>query len=235
MRIDKLLSNMGYGTRSEIKRVIMGKKVRVNGDIIKSPKLHVDENNDEIYIGNEKVNYREFIYIMMNKPKDVISATFDNMHETVIDLLTIDEQIFDPAPVGRLDIDTEGLLLITNDGKLSHKLLAPKKHVDKTYYAIIDSKVEEKHIKDFKEGIILDDGYKCMSADLKILESDENSKIELTIREGKFHQVKRMFKSLEMTVLYLKRVSMGSLKLDENLSLGEFRELTKDELESLKG
>ena len=148
----------------------------------------------------------------------------------MLDLIEPNLLVFEPFPVGRLDKDTEGLLVLTNDGQLAHRVLAPKSHVPKTYYAKIDGKVTEEDINDFKEGVVLDDGYKTMPAELVILESDDISEIELTIHEGKFHQVKRMFESVGKKVTYLKRLSMGKLKLDESLELGEYRELTEEEI-----
>lgn len=234
MRIDKLLSNSGFGSRKEVKILLKSKAVEVNGETVRDPKFHVDEKTDEISVAGEPVVYREFIYLMMNKPQGVISATEDRFDETVIDLLTEDDQRFEPFPVGRLDKDTEGLLLITNDGKLAHELLSPKKHVDKTYYARINSPVTDEDIEAFKLGVVLDDGYETKPAQLNILRSGEESEIELTITEGKFHQVKRMFESVNKQVVFLKRLSMGPLPLDETLALGEYRELTEDELTKLK-
>lgn len=159
MRIDKVLSNLGYGSRKDVKKLLKDGAVKVNNEIIKDAKHHVDPENDSITLNGEEIHYREFIYLMMNKPPGVISATEDNRDETVIDLLEIEDQVFEPFPVGRLDKDTEGLLLITNDGQLSHKLLSPKKHVPKTYFAVIEGEVTEKDIDAFKKGVTLDDGY----------------------------------------------------------------------------
>ena len=172
----------------------------------------------------------------MNKPDGVVSATFDNYDETVVDLLEPEYQVFKPFPVGRLDKDTVGLLLLTNDGELNHRVLSPKWHVDKVYYAEIDKPVDKKDIKAFEDGIILDDGYKCMPAKLEILEADEHgSKVNVTIQEGKFHQVKRMFNSRDKNVVYLRRIKFGSLKLEDDLLEGEYRELSEEEVKILKG
>ena len=172
---------------------------------------------------------------MMNKPDGVISATYDNREETVIDLLEVEHQVFDPFPVGRLDKDTVGLLLLTNDGELNHRLISPKWHVDKVYYAKIDKAVDEKDVEAFKNGITLDDGYKCKEGKLEIISSsDEGSEVMVTIQEGKYHQVKRMFEALGKTVVYLKRTEFGGLPLDQDLEEGEYRELTEDELALLK-
>lgn len=233
-RIDKVLANLGYGSRRDIRKICKDGLVKVDGKIIKDSSLHIDPENNEIIVGNEVVNYREFIYIMMNKPQGVISATEDNRDETVVDLLDESFRPFDVFPVGRLDKDTEGLLLLTNDGQLAHQLLSPKKQVPKTYYAKVDGVVTEEDGERFKEGVFIDEDYKTLPAELKILNSDEISEIELTIYEGKFHQVKRMFHAVDKTVIYLKRLSMGPLELDNNLDLGEYRELTEEELEQIK-
>ncbi|MGB3260595.1 pseudouridine synthase [Paenisporosarcina sp.] len=234
MRLDKLLSNMGYGSRKEVKLLLKSKAVEVNGTVAKDVSMHVDTEKDAIVVYGEEVIYTEFIYLMMNKPPGVISATEDKKDETVIDLLDPVAQHFKPFPVGRLDKDTEGLLILTNDGHLSHQLLSPKKHVPKLYFAIIDGRVTEEDVKKFKEGVTLDDGYFTKPGDLTILSSGEVSEIELTIMEGKFHQVKRMFESVGKKVTYLKRMRMGSLQLDETLELGEYRPLTEAELEALQ-
>ncbi|MBP0726351.1 rRNA pseudouridine synthase [Bacillus sp. RG28] len=234
MRIDKLLANMGYGSRKEVKGLLKQGVVKVGDQIVKSPKEHVDVEKDEVTVLGEIVEYKEFVYLMMNKPPGVISSTEDSEHETVIDLLELEDSIFDPFPVGRLDKDTEGLLLITNDGQLAHQLLSPKKHVPKKYFAVIDGIVTDEDVTAFREGVVLEDGYKTKPGELTILKSGETSEIELVITEGKFHQVKRMFESVEKTVTYLQRLEMGPLKLDETLELGEYRELTEEELELLK-
>ncbi|MCC0647979.1 pseudouridine synthase [Clostridioides sp. ZZV15-6598] len=233
-RIDKILSNLGYGSRSEIKKYCKQGSVVVNGSDVSNPGTQVDTENDEILFNGEEVIYREYIYLMMNKPDGYISATTDKYDPTVLDLIDVSYLAFEPFPVGRLDKDTEGLLVLTNDGKLSHRVLSPKKHVPKTYYAKIDGIVTEKDIEAFAEGVVLDDGYKTMASQLKILKSDEESEIELTIHEGKFHQVKRMFESVDKKVVYLKRLSMGNLKLDESLELGEYRELTDEEVKLIE-
>lgn len=234
MRIDKFLSNMGFGSRKDVKVLLKSKAVEVNGEVVRDAKQHVDEVSDLVTVAGETVEYTEFIYLMMNKPPGVISATEDKYDGTVIDLLGDAERHFEPFPVGRLDKDTVGLLLLTNDGKLAHELLSPKKHVAKTYYARIDGVVTEEDGEAFRNGVILDDGYQTKEAFLKILKSGAESEIELTITEGKFHQVKRMFESVGKTVVYLKRLSMGSLELDPDLELGEYRYLTDEELSGLK-
>ena len=233
-RIDKILSNLGYGSRSELKKFCKNGLVKVNGKVINNPGVQVDVENDEIIFDGEKVTYKEFIYLMLNKPDGYISATFDKRDTIVLDLIDKEDLVFEPFPVGRLDKDTEGLLVLTNDGQLAHRVLSPKKHVPKTYYAKIEGIVTEEDIKAFAKGVTLDDGYETMPAELIILKSDEISEIELTIHEGKFHQVKRMFESVDKKVIYLKRLSMGKLKLDENLELGEYRELTDEEVKMIE-
>ena len=233
-RIDKILSNLGYGSRSELKKFCKNGLVKVNGKVINNPGVQVDVENDEIIFDGEKVTYKEFIYLMLNKPDGYISATFDKRDPIVLDLIDKEDLVFEPFPVGRLDKDTEGLLVLTNDGQLAHRVLSPKKHVPKTYYAKIEGIVTEEDIKAFAKGVTLDDGYETMPAELIILKSDEISEIELTIHEGKFHQVKRMFESVDKKVIYLKRLSMGKLKLDENLAFGEYRELTDEEVKMIE-
>jgi 16S rRNA pseudouridine516 synthase len=233
-RLDKLLSNFGYGTRSEIRNLIKDGTVKVDGAIVKDASMHVDPQSSKIELKGTILNYREFIYLMMNKPAGVISATTDNKLKTANDLLPSEFSCFDLFPAGRLDIDTEGMLLLTNDGQLAHNLLSPKKHVSKRYYAVIDGMVTETDVKAFKEGVMLDDGYVTMPANLYIIMSGLRSEIELEIHEGKFHQVKRMFEEVGKKVTYLKRIRMGGLKLDESLEPGACRELTPEELELLK-
>lgn len=234
-RLDKVLANMGYGSRKEVKKIIKEGKVEVDGLKELDNKIKVDPEKSKIKVFGELIDYRENIYLMMNKPEGVISATFDDYDETVIDIIDPKYKVFDPFPVGRLDKDTVGLLLITNDGDLNHKLISPKNNIDKVYYVEVDGKVDNEDIKEFKKGIILDDGYSCMPAGLEILKCDnDGSRVKVTLQEGKFHQIKRMFKSRGKNVVYLKRISFGPLKLDESLEEGEYRELSKDEMKKLK-
>ncbi len=234
MRVDKLLSNVGVASRAELKKYCKQGLISVNGKVINNPGVQVDSENDDVRFNGEKIVYREFVYIMLNKPDGYISATFDKYDPIVLDLIDQSYLVFEPFPVGRLDKDTEGLLVLTNDGQLAHRVLSPKKHVPKTYYAKIQGKVTEEDILAFEKGVILDDGYETMPSQLKILKSDDMSEIELTIHEGKFHQVKRMFESVGKKVVYLKRLSMGKLKLDESLELGEYRELTEEEVKLIE-
>ncbi len=234
-RLDKVLANLGYGSRKEVKALVKDKQVLIDGELVKDSSIQIDPEKTEIIVSGEKVNYRKYIYLLMNKPAGVVSATFDKYDETVIDLIEDDYKVFEPFPVGRLDKDTVGFLLITNDGELNHRLISPKWHVDKVYYAEIDNIVGESDIRAFEKGVILDDGYECMPAKLEILKADEDgSEVKVTIQEGKFHQVKRMFNSVGKNVVYLKRISFGPMTLPENLEEGECRELTKTEIESLK-
>lgn len=234
MRIDKFLSNMNYGSRKDVKKLLKLGVVSVNEQVVKDGKFHVNPDKDNVEVQGEVVEYVQYIYLMMNKPPGVISATEDLRERTVIDLLDPEDAFFQPFPVGRLDKDTEGLLLLTNDGKLSHQLLSPKKHVPKTYYARISGEVTGEDVAAFKEGVTLDDGYETMPAGLRILAAGQTSEIEVTIMEGKFHQVKRMFEAVGKKVTYLKRIKMGELPLDNTLKLGEYRPLTEEELAVLQ-
>lgn len=233
IRIDKLLANMGIGSRKEIKQDAKNGKISLNGLAIKDASQVIDTEKDEVTYLGEPVVYKEYIYLMMNKPPGVVSATEDNFDDTVIDILEPQYQALDPFPVGRLDKDTHGLLLITNNGKLAFNLLSPKKHVDKTYFASINTDVTEKDILAFKKGVELESGYKCLPAVLKIDDADSKNCL-ITIKEGKFHQIKRMFAAQGKDVVFLKRITMGPLKLDENLASGEARELTEEELALLE-
>ena len=234
-RLDKIISNLGYGSRKEIKALVKKGLVKVDGEVVKDNGVLIDPEKSVININGEDLFYREYIYLMMNKPDGVISATYDNREETVIDLLEVEHQVFNPFPVGRLDKDTVGLLLLTNDGELNHRLISPKWHVDKVYYAKIDKAVDEKDVEAFKNGITLDDGYKCKEGKLEIINSsNEGAEEMVTIQEGKYHQVKRMFQSLGKEVVYLKRIQFGGISLDEDLEEGEYRELTDEEIALLK-
>jgi 16S rRNA pseudouridine516 synthase len=233
-RLDKVLSNFGFGTRSEIRQLVKNGIVKVDGVAAKDSGMQVNPESCVIDVEGEILNYREFIYIMMNKPAGVISATEDNKQRTVLDILPEEFKYFELFPAGRLDIDTEGLLLLTNDGKLAHELLSPRKHVPKRYYALVDGIVDGDVAESFKKGVALDDGYKTMPAELFILKEGQRSEIELVLHEGKFHQVKRMFEAVGRKVLYLKRIRMGGLDLDPELAEGECRELSAEEVRLLK-
>ena len=245
MRLDKYLAEMGVGTRQEVKKQIRQGKVTVNGTVVKAADTKIDETCDEVTIGGRNISYVSYEYYMLNKPGGVVSATEDRRDTTVIDLIK-DKKRKDLFPVGRLDKDTEGLLLITNDGDLAHRLLAPKKHVDKTYYAKVSGKVTEEDVARLAEGVDIGEKDLTRPARLEILStwesdtgSEENGKrweseIRLTIHEGKFHQVKRMMEALGKKVTYLKRLSMGPLALPADLPTGKYRLLTEKELELLK-
>lgn len=232
IRLDKYLADMGVGTRSEVKKYVKQGKVSVDGMVVKSADIKIDVETQKVMFQGAVIGYEEFEYYMLHKPAGVVSATTDTKDKTVIDLIS-DKKRKDLFPVGRLDKDTEGLLLITNDGDMAHRLLAPKKHVDKVYYAKIDGKVTEEDVKAFADGISIGQGEVAKPAKLEILTADEISEIEVTIQEGKFHQVKRMFHTIGKEVLYLKRLSMGSLVLDDSLPLGAYRKLTREEVEKL--
>lgn len=238
MRLDKFLANSGIGTRKEVKEILKRGKISVNGIFIKDGRIHINEKKDIIKYEDKVVGYKPFVYIMMNKPAGIVSATEDNHHKTVIDLLNDKYRTYDIFPVGRLDIDTEGLLLLTNDGVLSHNLLSPKKHVSKKYYVKIAKPLSENDVKILENGIKLEENFITKKAKVEIISEDscenDNNQVYITISEGKFHQVKRMFKAVNNEVLYLKRVKMGSLSLDENLKLGEYKELTGKDLDELK-
>ena len=234
MRLDKCLADCGLGTRSEVKSLLKAKRITVNGKVVTNGKVQVNPETDEILFDGEAIQYEEFVYIMMNKPKGVVSATEDNLHKTVLDL--IDPLYFKKGvfPVGRLDIDTHGLLLLTNDGELAHRLLSPKKHVTKIYQARVEGVMTAEDAVAFEKGIVLSDGTECMPARLDILSTTQDESIvQIHLKEGKFHQVKRMVKACGKTVVDLQRLTMGPLKLDESLALGESRPLTEEELESL--
>lgn len=231
MRLDKYLADMGVGTRKEVKNYIRKGLVTVNEQTVKTPELKIGESDTVCYNGGV-VGYVEKEYYMLNKPAGVISATEDPRQQTVIDLIETKKRK-DLFPVGRLDKDTEGLLLITNDGELAHRLLSPKKHVGKVYYARIRGKVTEEDVAAFREGIRIEEGFTALPAILRILDSADISEIEVEIYEGKFHQVKRMFEAVGKEVVYLKRLSMGPLLLDEDLRTGDYRPLTEQELEKL--
>ena len=235
IRLDKYLADMGCGTRQEVKKFIRSGQVSVDDIVVKKPETKVEQTVQEVFLNGEKVGYESFEYYMLNKPAGVISATEDQSCQTVVDLIK-DKKRKDLFPVGRLDKDTEGLLLITNDGALAHRLLSPKKYVDKCYFARICGKVTEEDVRSFEKGVNIGSQEQpeiTMPGKLEIITSDDISKIRLTIQEGKFHQVKRMFQAVGKEVIYLKRLRMGTLILDENLGIGEYRPLTKEELEKL--
>lgn len=228
-RLDKFLADAGVGTRSEVKNMIRKKQVTVNGEPALKPEMKVDESHDTIAANGSTVTLRGFVYYMLHKPAGYVSATVDNLFPTVMELVPSGDDLF---PVGRLDKDTEGLLLITNDGDLAHRLLSPRRHVDKTYFALLDKPAEPADIAAFKAGVDIGDEDLTLPAHLELL--PENGAL-LTIHEGRFHQVKRMFHAVGKEVTYLKRMSMGPLHLPTDLKKGEWRELSPAELDALKG
>ena len=231
MRLDKYLTNRGIGSRSQVKALIKSKKVFVNNVLENKPERHIDENNDIVSLDGVNLEYNKFYYYMLNKPPGVLTAVKDNNYKTVMDIMDVTpkEGLF---PVGRLDKDTEGLLLITNDGELSHNLLSPKKHVNKTYYVELNGELIDSDIDLFAKG--LDIGEKNITKPAKLEILSGRNRAYITITEGKYHQVKRMFQAIGLTVTFLKRISMGSLILDKNLKSGGYRKLTEEEISNLK-
>ena len=229
MRLDKYISTCTPVSRKDVKKLIKQGAVSIDGSLARSPDEKVSSGS-EVRLNGKILVWREFVYIMMNKPQDVVSATEDRQYKTVIDLLDEELAHFKPFPVGRLDIDTEGLLLLTNDGAFAHSLTSPSKDVYKTYFALLDKDAEEADIDAFASGM----EFKDFTAKSAVLEIGENKKeVIIKISEGKFHQVKRMCERVGKTVTYLKRIAIGDLKLDEALSPGEYRELTDEELKLL--
>jgi 16S rRNA pseudouridine516 synthase len=233
MRLDKFLKECNVCSRSESKQVLKKGLIKINGNIVKDASYKLDENNDVVTYNDKVIEYQEFVYIMLNKPAGVISATEDSKDTTVIDLVSeyAHKEVF---PFGRLDKDSVGLLILSNDGKLAHELLSPKKHVSKVYYLKIKGRLDDTDIEAFKNGITLEDGYVTKEGKLEIIKSDEISECLATISEGKFHQLKRMFIALDKEVVFLKRIKFKDIELDESLKEGEYRLLTKEEIDSLK-
>ena len=241
MRLDKYLAQVGLGSRSEVKVLLKKGKITVDGIIIKDGRFQVDKNSNGIAFEGKNLRYQEYFYYLLNKPQGVVSATKDNLDKTVVQLLTKEDYRDDIFPVGRLDKNTEGLLILTNDGALGHDLTQPKKHVEKEYFAQIDGKVTPETITQFAAGLTLKNGEKVKPGELiieKISPSDTQSgtmsEIRIVIHEGKFHQVKRMFEAVNMYVLHLKRIRMGNLQLDTDLAMGDYRKLSEIEIENLK-
>lgn len=237
MRLDKFLAEVGIGSRKEVKVLIKKGQIKVNEEVIKSDKFQVKEFDDQITYLDEPLVYQKDFYYVLNKPAGVISATQDNYEQTVMDLLSDEDYREDLFPVGRLDKDTEGLLIITNDGKLAHRLLSPKKHVEKEYFAKVKGVMTEEDIDSFARGLVIDKGEQTLPAQLfidSIDHEEETSAIRLILHEGKFHQVKRMVQAVGKEVTYLKRLRMGGFLLPESLDNGEYRELTETELLQLQ-
>lgn len=234
MRLDKILTHAGCGSRKEVQKMIKAKKVTVDGKVIAKPESNVNPSECSICLNGKPVDYQEFYYYILNKPGGYISATEDPHEPTVIDLLAEEDRNKELFPVGRLDKDTEGLLLLTNDGKLAHDLLSPKKHVDKTYYAKVKGEMVAEDIEIFAQGMTLENGTVYKPGKLEIISSGEFSEVYVTIKEGKFHQVKKMVQFVGKEVVYLQRIQMGELKLPQDLALGEYRQLTEEELSCLQ-
>ena len=239
MRIDKYLADCGIGTRSEVKKYIKAKQITVNGEVVRKPEQKIDENTDTICFKGQPITYEKYVYYLLHKPAGCVTAKQDNVHKTVMEYFPEELRTKDISPVGRLDLDTEGLLLFTNDGPLTHHLLSPTHHIPKTYYAILDKKVPESAVELFKSGVDIGDDKLCLPSELVILpelinEAGDNVySAELTIHEGRFHQVKRMFEAIGCTVTYLKRLTMGTLNLGD-LEKGEYRKLTEEEVQTLQ-
>lgn len=230
MRIDKYIANCGYASRKDVKKLIKQGLVTVDGRVCKKPEEQADEQS-KVCVNGERLVYREFVYLMLNKPQGYVSAVFDKKYPVVTEFVGEEYAHFEVFPVGRLDIDTEGLLLLTNDGAFTHEMTSPKKNVYKRYFARVDKPMEESDKEEFARGMEFKD-FTAKSARLEITENP--CEVYIEIAEGKFHQVKRMCERVGKTVTYLKRVAIGSLKLDENLEIGEVRELTQEELDMLR-
>lgn len=234
MRLDKYISNNTQYSRTEVKKIIK-KGIIVNGEVIKDTKFDIEAENDVVSLNGIVLKNVEFIYLMMNKPQGYLSATQDARDKTVLDLVNQEDKIKDIFPVGRLDKDTEGLIFLTNDGELAHKLTSPKKDIFKKYYVEVDGELTSSHIELFKTGIVIDKDYKCKPAILDVeISNKEKSTALIQISEGKFHQIKKMMRAVGVNVTYLKRVSIGNLELDSELLLGEYRHLTEEELNSIR-
>ena len=231
-RMDKLLASTGLWSRKEVKELVRRGRVQVNGAVLDRVEDKADPDQDEIRVDGEVVDCSPYVYIMMNKPEGLLSATTDKKQKTVLDLLPEHLRRRGLFPVGRLDKDTVGFILLTDDGPMGHELLSPKKHVDKVYYARVDGRIDETDVAALAQGLVLEDGLHCLPADLAPV--GDASECRITMREGKYHQVKRMLAARGKPVTFLKRLSMGPLTLDEGLLPGEWRFLTREELLALK-
>lgn len=232
-RLDKIIASQGQYSRSEVKKLVKGGRVTIDGSVVKNSDIKADPNKNIIAVDGKVLRYKKHMYIMLNKPQGVVSATDDRDHKTVIDLVPKELMRDGLFPAGRLDGDTVGFVLITDDGDFAHEILSPKNHIMKTYHATLERPVTEDDIRAFKEGIELKDGTLCLEAEVRSLDSD-TPMAEIKICEGKYHQVKRMFAALGNKVVFLKRVKMGELSLDESLEEGQCREITPEELMLIK-
>ena len=228
-RLDKVISSQTEYSRGDVKKLLKLGVITVNGEVVNKPNIYVDVNNDIIYVDDMKIDYKKYVYLVLNKPKGYISATSDGNYPVVVELVPYEYQTRNIFPCGRLDKDTTGLMILSDDGDFSHNLLSPKKHVSKKYLVEVDKDLNDSMIDDFKEGIKLKD-FECKSSLLEIIDKRHSY---VTLTEGKYHQIKRMFKSYGIEVINLKRISMGSLELPKDLEEGECRELTKEEYDSL--
>lgn len=237
MRLDKFLADMQLGSRKEVKALIKKGLIQVDGQTVRSDKTQIDETKAQVTFDGEVIAYQKYFYYMLNKPAGVISATVDNYEETVVDLLADEDFREDLFPVGRLDKDTEGFLLLSNDGALAHRILSPKRHVEKEYYAQVKGLLTAADVTAFAQGLIIDGGEETLPAQLTIVGLDEaagTSEMRLILHEGKFHQVKRMVQAVGKEVTYLQRIRMGQVPLDPALALGAYRPLTKEEVQALE-
>lgn len=228
MRLDKYISNSGVATRSEVKKLLKGGLITLDGNVVKNGDIKIDESASVVLLKGERIVYNKYIYLMLNKPKDYVSATEDKHYKVVTELVKDEHKHYNVSPVGRLDIDTEGLLILTNDGQFNHNVTAPKKDIYKRYFARVDKPMIEADIIEFQKGMEFKD---FVSKPAKLEITNNPCEVYIEIAEGKFHQVKRMCERVGKSVTYLKRVSIGKLVLDETLSLGEMREMSKEELE----
>lgn len=233
IRLDKFLADMGFGSRSQVKQALKQGLVQVNGAVIRAPERKIAPETDEVVCAGRPVEYAAFVYYMLNKPAGYVSATEDSRERTVLELIEEDGRRRGLFPAGRLDKDTEGLLLLTNDGELAHRLLHPRKHVDKIYYARLEGEVTPDMVRAFAGGLDIGDEKPALPARLTVIKSGPVSEVEITLREGRFHQVKRMAEAVGSRVLYLKRLSMGPLRLDLGLAPGQYRPLTGEEQKAL--
>ncbi|MDO5331944.1 MAG: pseudouridine synthase [Bacillota bacterium] len=229
-RLDKYLCDGNVGTRSKVKELLKAGRVRVNDTVVKDGSVKINTDSDKVYFDGRELTVEKLRYFMLNKPAGCVSATKDKLSDTVLDMLK-GEDTRDLFPVGRLDKDTEGFLLITNDGELAHNLLSPKKHVEKKYYVRLNGQISEEAVKKVEDCIDIGDDKPCLPAKVEVLKDDE---VNITITEGRYHQVKRMFQAVGLEVIYLKRISMGKLSLDETLAPGEYKKLGKEDIEQIR-
>lgn len=233
-RLDKLIASQGQFSRREVQELIKNGKVKVNGTVVRDRGAKTDDEKDSVFINGEEISFRKFVYLMLNKPKGVVSATSDSSVKTVIDLVPGEYKGRKLFPAGRLDITTTGFVLITDDGDFAHRILSPKNHIEKTYEAVLAERVTDEQLESVCGGIELKDGTKCLPAKVRVIEDGDNPLVEIKICEGKYHQIKRMFAAAGNGVIGLKRTKMGRLELDPNLKEGECRELSELEIKMIE-